>query len=42
MRSTRKLSYLVDRIKPGGVLVDVKSALDPAEIPDGRVSYWCL
>ncbi len=37
-----KLSYLVDRIRPGGVLVDVKSALDPAEIPDGRVSYWCL
>ncbi len=37
-----KLSFLVDRIKPGGVLVDVKSALDPAEIPSGRVSYWCL
>ncbi|MDP2276270.1 MAG: nucleotide sugar dehydrogenase [Archangium sp.] len=37
-----KLSFLVDRIKPGGVLVDVKSALNPAEIPSGRVSYWCL
>ena len=36
------LSYLVDRIKPGGVLVDVKSALNPADLPAGRVSYWCL
>ncbi|MDP1829919.1 MAG: nucleotide sugar dehydrogenase [Archangium sp.] len=36
------LSFLVDRIKPGGVLVDVKSALNPAELPAGRVSYWCL
>ena len=36
------LSFLIDRIKPGGVLVDVKSALNPAEIAPGRVSYWCL
>ncbi len=36
------LSFLIDRIKPGGVLVDVKSAIDPAQIPAGRVSYWCL
>ena len=36
------LSQLVDRIRPGGVLVDVKSALDPAAIAPGRVSYWCL
>ncbi|MBL8909647.1 MAG: nucleotide sugar dehydrogenase [Archangium sp.] len=36
------LSFLLDRIKPGGVLVDVKSALKPEEIPAGRVSYWCL
>lgn len=36
------LSWFVDRVKPGGVLVDVKSALDPAEVPAGRVSYWCL
>ena len=36
------LSFLVDRLKPGGVLVDVKSALNPAELPAGRVSYWCL
>ena len=36
------LSFLVDRIKPGGVLVDVKSVLNPAEIAPGRVSYWCL
>ena len=35
-------SFLVDRIKPGGVLVDVKSALNPADLPAGRVSYWCL
>ncbi len=33
---------LVARVKPGGVLVDVKSALDPAKLPKGRVSYWCL
>ncbi|MFZ5439413.1 MAG: nucleotide sugar dehydrogenase [Myxococcota bacterium] len=36
------LSFLLERIKPGGVLVDVKSALNPAELPAGRVSYWCL
>jgi UDP-N-acetyl-D-glucosamine/UDP-N-acetyl-D-galactosamine dehydrogenase len=36
------LSFLIDRIKPGGVLVDVKSALNPADLPAGRVSYWCL
>lgn len=36
------LSYLIDRIKPGGVLVDVKSAINPADLPAGRVSYWCL
>jgi UDP-N-acetyl-D-glucosamine/UDP-N-acetyl-D-galactosamine dehydrogenase len=36
------LSFLLDRIKPGGVLVDVKSALNPADLPAGRVSYWCL
>jgi len=36
------LSFLIDRIKPGGVLVDVKSAINPADVPAGRVSYWCL
>jgi UDP-N-acetyl-D-galactosamine dehydrogenase len=36
------LSWLTDRVKPGGVLVDVKSAIDPAKLPAGRVSYWCL
>ena len=36
------LSFLIDRLKPGGVLVDVKSALKPEELPAGRVSYWCL
>ncbi|PZR04707.1 MAG: nucleotide sugar dehydrogenase [Archangium gephyra] len=36
------VSGLLERIKPGGVLVDVKSALDPAAIPADRVHYWCL
>ncbi|MCC6337622.1 MAG: nucleotide sugar dehydrogenase [Myxococcales bacterium] len=36
------VSWFVDRVRPGGVLVDVKSALTPAEVPAGRVSYWCL
>ncbi|MEW5741745.1 MAG: nucleotide sugar dehydrogenase [Myxococcota bacterium] len=36
------MSWFVDRVRPGGVLVDVKSALNPAEAPPGRVSYWCL
>lgn len=36
------LSFLVDRLKVGGVLVDVKSALNPGDLPAGRVSYWCL
>jgi UDP-N-acetyl-D-galactosamine dehydrogenase len=33
---------LAARVKPGGVLVDVKSAIDPAKLPKGRVTYWCL
>lgn len=36
------ISFFVDRLRPGGVLVDVKSALDPSAIPPGRVAYWCL
>jgi UDP-N-acetyl-D-galactosamine dehydrogenase len=36
------VSALVDRIRPGGVLVDIKSALNPADFANGRVSYWCL
>ncbi len=36
------VAELVERIKPGGVLVDVKSALNPEALPKGRVSYWCL
>ncbi len=39
---SKPLSFLVDRLKPGGVLVDVKSVLNPANLPAGRVSYWCL
>ena len=33
---------LARRVNPGGVLVDVKSALDPKALPQGRVGYWCL
>jgi hypothetical protein len=29
-------------VNPGGVFVDVKSALDPKALPSGRVSYWSL
>ncbi len=36
------LAKLVERVRQGGVLVDVKSALDPSGLPEGRVSYWCL
>jgi UDP-N-acetyl-D-galactosamine dehydrogenase len=30
------------RVKNGGVIVDVKSMVDPASLPAGRVTYWCL
>ncbi|MCA3012429.1 MAG: nucleotide sugar dehydrogenase [Myxococcaceae bacterium] len=33
---------LLARLKPGGVLIDVKSALDPSKVPAGRAHYWCL
>ena len=33
---------LARRVNPGGVLIDVKSALDPKGLPPGRVGYWCL
>jgi UDP-N-acetyl-D-glucosamine/UDP-N-acetyl-D-galactosamine dehydrogenase len=33
---------IVKRLKPGGILVDVKSMVDPATLPAGRVTYWCL
>ena len=36
------LESWVERLRPGGVLVDVKSVLDPSALPEGRVSYWCL
>jgi len=32
---------LLDGLKPGGAVVDVKSALDPTQLPEG-VSYWSL
>jgi UDP-N-acetyl-D-galactosamine dehydrogenase len=38
----RPLEFFLDRLRPGGVLVDVKSVLDPSRIPAGRVSYWSL
>ncbi len=37
------IAQLVARIRPGGVLVDVKSALNPNTLPAGTgVAYWCL
>jgi UDP-N-acetyl-D-galactosamine dehydrogenase len=33
---------LLARLKPGGVLVDFKSAIDPSKSPAGRAHYWCL
>ncbi|HZN03125.1 MAG TPA: nucleotide sugar dehydrogenase [Candidatus Polarisedimenticolia bacterium] len=33
---------LARRVNPGGVLIDVKSALDPKQLPPGRVRYWSL
>lgn len=33
---------LAKRVKVGGVIVDVKSMVDPAGLPPGRVTYWCL
>jgi UDP-N-acetyl-D-galactosamine dehydrogenase len=33
---------LARRVNPGGVLIDVKSALNPKTLPPGRVGYWCL
>ena len=33
---------LARRVNQGGVLIDVKSALDPKTLPPGRVGYWCL
>jgi UDP-N-acetyl-D-galactosamine dehydrogenase len=33
---------LAARVKHGGVLIDVKSVVDPKSLPNGRVTYWCL
>jgi len=33
---------LARRVNPGGVLIDVKSALDPKQLPSGLVRYWSL
>ena len=37
----RPLAELLAPLKPDGIVFDVKSALDPAEIPEG-LSYWSL
>jgi len=37
----RGMEVVARALAPGGVLVDVKSALDPAAIPDG-FTYWAL
>ncbi|MBL9039457.1 MAG: nucleotide sugar dehydrogenase [Archangium sp.] len=40
---SESIDALVARIRPRGVLIDVKSALDPQRLPGGdRVAYWCL
>jgi UDP-N-acetyl-D-galactosamine dehydrogenase len=36
-----EIQEFLDMIRPGGALIDVKSALDPASIPDG-IQYWSL
>jgi UDP-N-acetyl-D-galactosamine dehydrogenase len=36
------IEWFLERVKPGGVLVDVKSALNPADVPASRAAYWCL
>ena len=37
----RGLPELFERLKPSGVFIDVKSAADPAIVPEG-ISYWSL
>jgi UDP-N-acetyl-D-galactosamine dehydrogenase len=32
---------LAGRLKPGGVLMDIRSALDPKSLPEG-LAYWSL
>ncbi len=36
------LTQWVERTRQGGVVVDVKSSMDPSTLPAGRVSYWSL
>lgn len=35
------IGQLIKGLRPGGILIDVKSILDPAELPPG-IRYWCL
>jgi len=37
----RPLARYLDALVPGGVVVDVKSALDPRAVPEG-IAYWSL
>jgi UDP-N-acetyl-D-glucosamine/UDP-N-acetyl-D-galactosamine dehydrogenase len=37
----RDTTALLAKLKPLGVLIDVKSAIDPATVPKG-VTYWSL
>ncbi|HOV04623.1 MAG TPA: UDP binding domain-containing protein, partial [Kaistiaceae bacterium] len=32
---------IAGHLKPGGIVIDVKSALDPADLPEG-IGYWSL
>jgi len=35
----RPLARYLEALVPGGVVVDVKSALDPRAVPEG-ITYW--
>ena len=37
----RNAGDLIKRVKPGGVVMDVKSTLDPADLPES-LTYWSL
>jgi UDP-N-acetyl-D-glucosamine/UDP-N-acetyl-D-galactosamine dehydrogenase len=37
----RDIPALLAKLKPLGVLIDVKSAIDPATVPKG-ITYWSL
>ena len=37
----RPLARYLEALVPGGVVVDIKSALDPRAVPEG-ITYWSL